>query len=148
MYKTYTKTKCTKTKCIEDCCMKCDCYITDVISSKFQLRNKCFNTIWEGIKVNAAITIKIQNQSDCLLRLRIKDRKCYIIKIFPHQQRSITVQNVDNIALQCLCPSKDKFCFGCYEIAVHYISDLKRKRDRSFVCDEEYAEWYSIACIY
>ncbi|GKX30807.1 hypothetical protein SH1V18_32870 [Vallitalea longa] len=149
MYRTCTKTRCTKCYCREDDCKKePDCYITDVISNKFELRRKCFSTIWEGIGIKAAVTIKIENQSDCLLRLRFKGKECVIVKVLPHEEKSITIQNVNSIAAQCLCRSDEEFCFGCYEIAVHYISDLKRKGEKCTICDEDYTKWYSISCVY
>jgi len=149
----FMKRRCRKSCCYNnaDCCKKADCILTDVISGSIYLNDNCYNVLWQGVDIDATITIKVENCSDCLIKLVIIGKRHNIIKIFPHQQTNITVKNIHKLIVQRNCNVQNNCgCKICYDIGIHYISDFQssnQNKETRYCHSNECVEWLPISCI-
>ncbi|GMQ59652.1 hypothetical protein AN1V17_40510 [Vallitalea sediminicola] len=148
----YVKARCRKYHCQEnrDCTHDSDCILTDVICGSIYLNNSCYNVLWQSIDIDAAITVNIENKSDYIIKLIVKGKRHTAVKILPHQQTIVTVQNVHKLIVKrnCNLPNNNN-CKICYNIGIHYISDLRSSRKhigyRESACNDNI--WLPISSI-
>lgn len=113
-----------------------DSIITENLNGYIDVKDDLFQTIWLAIDLDAAITIKMKNLSNHLMRLKIEGIEDTIIKICPNDEQNITAVNVYRIAVQFNNKEKET-CTGSYQIIIHYLLTFKKynKNTKDF-CNE------------
>lgn len=120
-----------------------NCIINENLCGYIDIKDCFYHTIWQLLGAHASITVIIKNMSKKTIKLLIESNTYKTIRIYPNDEKSITIPHVKKIAVRCKDANETDNCSGSYQLIVHYFFDCKEtKKPKYNKC--EHSGWSTI----
>lgn len=125
-----------------NCYNGCGCMVTDEICGEIKQCGDYSVIIWQAIGVNPCASLKVENISDSLMKIKIerntKVDNEHMFELEPKDEIILTITSIKSVEVQCCEVNEQNNCIGCYYMCIHY--PCENKCNESIKCGKRNRE--------